>query len=471
MNASAPAIEQVIASIRGFLGERLSTAQAMREQHSRGEDTTPPTLPDAVAFVQTTDEVSRIMALCHQHGVPVVPFGAGTSLEGHVNPVRGGISLDLSQMTAVLELNTEDMDCLIEPGVTRQALNDFLRAEGLFFPVDPGSHCTIGGMCATRASGTNAVRYGTIRENVLGLEVVLADGRVIQTGGRTRKAANGYDLTRLFIGSEGTLGVITAAALRLVPALKRVETAFVAVPSPDAALSLLSRMLESGADVIAFELIRKECMQVVERHGLRTRMPMALESPWYVMVEIAAAHPAVPLKEMLEDTLAEAAEAGDCTDAVLAANEDQRAGFWRIREDYPDCQRRNGPYVGTDTAVPVSSVPRFLARVEKELVANWPEGELFMIGHAGDGNIHLGMGAPKGMEYKDWASRAAGLEALVNSIAVEMGGSFSAEHGIGQSKRHAMASLKDPVALDVMRAIKGAIDPESLMNPGKMLPG
>ncbi|MFN7305204.1 MAG: FAD-binding oxidoreductase, partial [Acetobacteraceae bacterium] len=184
MNASAPAIAQVIASIRGFLGERLSTAQAMREQHSRGEDTTPPTLPDAVAFVQTTEEVSRIMALCHQHGVPVVPFGAGTSLEGHVNPVRGGISLDLSQMTAVLELNTEDMDCLIEPGVTRQALNDFLRAEGLFFPVDPGSHCTIGGMCATRASGTNAVRYGTIRENVLGLEVVLADGRVIQTGGR-----------------------------------------------------------------------------------------------------------------------------------------------------------------------------------------------------------------------------------------------------------------------------------------------
>jgi FAD/FMN-containing dehydrogenase len=253
--------------------------------------------------------------------------------------------------------------------------------------------------------------------------------------------------------------------------LKRVETAFVAVPSPDAALSLLSRMLESGADVIAFELIRKECMQVVERYGLRTRMPMALESPWYVMVEIAAAHPAVPLKEMLEDTLAEAAEAGDCTDAVLAANEDQRAGFWRIREDYPDCQRRNGPYVGTDTAVPVSAVPRFLARVEAELVANWPEGELFMIGHAGDGNIHLGMGAPKGMDYKDWVSRAAGLESLVNAIAVEMGGSFSAEHGIGQSKRHAMASLKDPVALDVMRAIKGAIDPDSLMNPGKMLPG
>ena len=198
---AARPVDAVIAAVRDLIGDRLSTAQAIREQHSRGEDQTPPTLPDAVAYVETTEEVSRILALCNQHGVPLVAFGAGTSLEGHVNPVRRGISLDLSRMTNILEVNPEDMDCLIEPGVTRQQLNDYLRDQGMFFPVDPGSVCTIGGMCATRASGTAAVRYGTIKENVLGLEVVLADGRVIQTGGRARKASNGYDLTRLMIGS------------------------------------------------------------------------------------------------------------------------------------------------------------------------------------------------------------------------------------------------------------------------------
>src|SRR3712207_3611623 len=204
MNTISPRpVDAVIAAARDFLGDRLSTAQAVREQHSHGEDQSPPTLPDAVAFAETTEEVSRLLALCHHHGVPVVPFGAGTSLEGHVNPVRQGISLDLSRMTAILEVNPEDMDCLIEPGVTRAQLNEHLRDQGMFFPVDPGSHCTIGGMCATRASGTNAVRYGTIRDNVLGLQVVLADGRVIETGGGAGQAANGCDLTRPTISSGG----------------------------------------------------------------------------------------------------------------------------------------------------------------------------------------------------------------------------------------------------------------------------
>jgi D-lactate dehydrogenase (cytochrome) len=208
-------VETVIAAAAEFLGDRISRNAALREQHSHGEDAQPPRLPDAVAFAETTGEVARLLALCHAHGVPVVPFGAGTSLEGHVTPVRGGISLDLTRMTRVLEVNQADMDCRVEAGVTRQALNRHLRDQGLFFPVDPGSECTIGGMCATRASGTNAVRYGTIRENALGLTVVLADGRVIHTGGRVRKSATGYDLTRLFIGSEGTLGVMTEIQLRL----------------------------------------------------------------------------------------------------------------------------------------------------------------------------------------------------------------------------------------------------------------
>ncbi|MDB5415913.1 MAG: 2-hydroxy-acid oxidase [Rubritepida sp.] len=254
-NISPNPAAAVITAARALLGDRLTTNDAIRQQHSRGEDTTTPTMPDAVAFVETTAEVSELLKLCNQHGVAVTPFGAGTSLEGHVNPVRAGISLDLSRMTAILEVNSEDMDGLIEPGVTRQQLNEYLRDQGLFFPVDPGSVCTIGGMCATRASGTAAVRYGTIRENVLGLEVVLADGRVINTGGRTRKAANGYDLTRLFIGSEGTLGVITKIRLRLHGIPEAVSAAVCQFPSLEAAVNSVITTMQLGIPVARIELL------------------------------------------------------------------------------------------------------------------------------------------------------------------------------------------------------------------------
>jgi D-lactate dehydrogenase (cytochrome) len=460
MNASAPAIEQVIASIRSFLGERLSTAQAMREQHSRGEDTTPPTLPDAVAFVQTTDEISRIMALCHQHGVPVVPFGAGTSLEGHVNPVRGGISLDLSQMTAVLELNAEDMDCLIEPGVTRQALNDFLRAEGLFFPVDPGSHCTIGGMCATRASGTNAVRYGTIRENVLGLEVVLADGRVIQTGGRTRKAANGYDLTRLFIGSEGTLGVITKIRLRLHGIPEAISAAVCQFPNLASAVEAVSTVMQSGIPVARIELLDEDQMEACIRYskleGFAATTTLFLEfhgSPASVV-------------EQAEAVQAVAQDFG-ATSFEAATDPEARNRLWKARHDayWAAIALKPGHRgITTDVCVPISRLTEAVVKAKETAKASGQTS--CIVGHVGDGNFHCLILFPENDQAaleKAWA-----LDREIVAQGLALGGTCSGEHGIGLGKREFLEQEHGDGALSVMRALKATLDPKGIMNPGKM---
>src|SRR5580692_3748961 len=246
----------VIDAARAFLGDRITTNAGLREHHSHGQDTQPPVMPDAVAFAETSQEVARILALCHAARVPVVPWGAGTSLEGHVTPVRGGITLDLSRMTRILEVSQPDMDCRVEAGVTRDQLNTHLRDAGLFFPVDPGtSACTLGGMCATRASGTNAVRYGTIRENVLGLTVVTADGRIIRTGGRVRKSATGYDLTRLFIGSEGTLGIITEVQLRLHGIPEAASAATCQFATLRDAVETVIAIMQSGIPVARMELL------------------------------------------------------------------------------------------------------------------------------------------------------------------------------------------------------------------------
>jgi FAD/FMN-containing dehydrogenase len=328
----------------------------------------------------------------------------------------------------------------------------------------------VGGMLSTNAGGIRTLRWGNARELVLGLEVVLPDGRVLDDLRRVRKDNSGYALRHLFIGAEGTLGVITAAALRLAPPWRRVETAFVAVPSPDSALALLSRMLGAGAEVVAFELVQWACLDIVARRAPQLRIPLPIEQPWYVMLELAAAHSEVPVRQMLESALFSAHEAGEVTDAAVAENEAQRAAFWRIREDFPEFSRMDGPSVSTDTAVPVSAVPEFLARAERALGERWPEGQMVALGHAGDGNIHLGLKAPPGVTREQWVARAGAAEMVVNEIAVALGGSFSAEHGIGVSKLHAMSALKDPLAVEVMRGLKRTLDPRGLMNPGKVLP-
>ena len=452
--------DAVVAAAREFLGERMSTNASVREQHSRGEDSSTPTLPDAVAFVATAEEVSRLLALCHAHGVPVVPFGAGTSLEGHVNPVRGGISLDLSRMTAVLEVNEQDMDCVIEPGVTRQQLNDHLRAQGLFFPVDPGSHCTIGGMVATRASGTNAVRYGTIRENVLGLEVVLADGRVITTGGRTRKAANGYDLTRLIVGSEGTLGVVTKVRLRLHGIPEATSAAVCQFPSLAAAVETVIAVMQLGIPVARIELrdddMMAACIAYSKLEGFRPATTLFLE---FHGSEAGVA-------EQAEAVQAMAAEQGG-EGFVWATDAESRNRLWKARHDayWAGIASRPGwKALTTDVCVPISRLAEALVGAKQEAEALGHA--TCIVGHVGDGNFHQMVlydpNEPGALE------RAWEMDKRIVARGMALGGTCSGEHGIGLGKREFLEQEHGVEALAVMRSIKAALDPKGIMNPGKI---
>jgi D-lactate dehydrogenase (cytochrome) len=461
MNTISPRpVDAVIAAVRGLIGDRLSTAQAIREQHSRGEDQTPPTLPDAVAYVETTEEVSRILALCNQHGVPLVAFGAGTSLEGHVNPVRRGISLDLSRMTNILEVNAEDMDCLIEPGVTRQQLNDYLRDQGMFFPVDPGSVCTIGGMCATRASGTAAVRYGTIRENVLGLEVVLADGRVINTGGRARKAANGYDLTRLFIGSEGTLGVITKVRLRLHGIPEAMSAAVCQFPDLKSAVETTIATMQAGIPVARIELLDADQMQASIKYskleGYRPTPTLFLEfhgSP-------------AAVAEQAESVEAIAADFGG-EGFAWATDAEARNRLWKARHDAYWAAVALIPghrAITTDVCVPISRLAEAIVGAKEDALA--AGATTCIVGHVGDGNFHqvilFDPNDPAALD-KAWE-----LDRRIVARGLALGGTCSGEHGVGLGKREFLEQEHGAEALSVMRGIKTSFDPKGILNPGKM---
>ena len=457
---TARPVDAVIAAAREFLGERLSTAQAVREQHGRGEDQTPPTLPDAVAFAGTTEEVSRIVALCHQHGVAVTPFGAGTSLEGHVNPVRRGITLDLSRMTAIHEVNPEDMDCLIEPGVTRHQLNDFLRDQGLFFPVDPGSHCTIGGMCATRASGTNAVRYGTIRENVLGLQVVLADGRVIETGGRARKAANGYDLTRLMIGSEGTLGVITRVRLRLHGIPEAMSSAVCQFPDLKSAVETVIATSQSGIPVARMELLDAAMMEACVRYSKLEGYKPATT----LFLEFHGSHAGVA--EQAASVEAIAVENGG-EGFAWATDAEERNRLWKARHDayWAGLALKPGwKALTTDVCVPISRLAEALVGAKEEAEALGHT--TCIVGHVGDGNFHqmvlFDPTDPEGLE------RAWEMDRRIVARGLALGGTCSGEHGVGLGKREFLEQEHGAEALAVMRAIKHGLDPKGILNPGKM---
>ena len=453
-------VETVIEALRDTLGERATTNAGLREHHSHGQDTQPPALPDAVAFVETTEEAAKVLAVCHAAGVPVVPWGAGTSLEGHVTPVRGGVTLDLSRMTRIIDVSQPDMDCRVEAGVTRDQLNTHLRDQGLFFPVDPGTAlCTLGGMCATRASGTNAVRYGTMRENALGLTVALADGRVIRTGGRVRKSSTGYDLTRLFIGSEGTLGVITEIQLRLHGIPEATSSATCQFDTLRGAVETVIGILQSGIPVARMELLddvqTAACIAHSKLEGLRP-----LPSLFFEFHGTPAG-----VAEQASQAEAIAADYG-AHGFQWATDPADRQKLWQARHDALWAVLALKPghktFV-TDSIVPISRMDEAILGTQADIRASGLTAPI--VGHVGDGNYHtviLVPPEPGGLE------RAWELDKKIVARALDLGGSCSGEHGVGIGKREFLEREHGAEALAVMRSIKAALDPRGIMNPGKI---
>jgi D-lactate dehydrogenase (cytochrome) len=453
-------VATLIAAAREFLGDRITTNAALRDHHSHGQDTQPAVLPDAVAFVESTDEVCRVMALCHAEHVPVVPWGAGTSLEGHVTPVRGGITLDLSRMNHVLEVSQSDMDCRVEAGVTRDQLNAYLRDLGLFFPVDPGTAvCTIGGMSATRASGTNAVRYGTMRDNVMGLTVVMPDGRRIRTGGRVRKSSSGYDLTRLFVGSEGTLGVITEVQLRLHGIPEAVSSATCQFQTLRDAVETVIAILQTGIPVARMELLDDvqmgACIAYSKLEGLDELPTLFFEfhgSPASVAEQAGQAE--------------EIARGFDGLGFAWATEPAARAKLWQARHDalWACLALRPGHRgIATDAIVPISRLNEAILGAKDDIAASGLTAPI--VGHVGDGNFHTVILVPP---EPDGMARAWELDKKIVARALALGGSCSGEHGVGIGKREFLEQEHGAEALTVMRAVKQALDPRGVMNPGKI---
>ncbi len=458
--ASRPAqASSVIDLLKARFGERVSTAAAVREQHGRDESYHRPAPPDAVVFAQSTEEVSEIVRACAAATVPVIAFGTGTSLEGHVAALQGGVCIDLSQMNRVLRVSAADLDCTVEAGVTRKQLNEHLRDTGLFFPIDPGADASLGGMAATRASGTNAVRYGTMRENVLSLTVVLADGRVIRTARRARKSSAGYDLTRLFVGSEGTLGVITEVTLRLYGIPEAIMAAVCPFPSVEAAVDTVVATIQAGVPVARIELLDAKQMDAVNRYA---KLDYAVAptlffefhgTPQGVAEQVAQA------KEF-------AAEQGG-TQFRWASTQEERSKLWQARHDayYAALATRPGAKGwATDVCVPISRLAECIAETKRDLDQSFVTAVL--VGHVGDGNFHLAFILDP--DRPDELAEASRLNDRMVQRAIAMDGTCTGEHGVGYGKMDFLIAEHGD-AISVMRSIKRALDPDNIMNPGKIV--
>ncbi|HXF67865.1 MAG TPA: FAD-binding oxidoreductase [Burkholderiales bacterium] len=429
----------------------------------------------AVVRPASTEEVSAVVRICAETGTGIVPQGGNTGMCGAAtpSPAGGEIVLSLARMNRVLELDALNDTITVQAGCVLAAIQQAAAAAGRFFPLSLGAEgsCQIGGNLATNAGGVNVLRYGNARDQVLGLEVVLPDGRVWNGLKGLRKDNTGYDLKHLFIGSEGTLGVITAAVLKLHPLPRSRVTALAAVASPAAAVELLALVREGCGDrVSAFEIVSRSCVELVLAHIPGTREPLGEPHPWYALMELADAGTPGPLQADFERALERAAERGLARDAAVASSEAQRQSLWKLRETIPEAARAEGLVYRHDIALPVSRVPEFIAEADAALSSAFPGVRVICFGHLGDGNLHYNCFVP-GRRREDAAAReATDVSRLVYDIVARYGGSFSAEHGIGQSKRGELARYKSAPELDLMRAVKRALDPRGILNPGKVLP-
>ncbi|OWW20551.1 FAD-binding oxidoreductase [Noviherbaspirillum denitrificans] len=455
-----PLPAELLAALESIFEDRVSTSQAMREHHGRDESSYDPMLPDAVVFAQTTEEVAEVVKLCNAHDIPIIPYGTGTSLEGHILALRGGVTIDLSQMNAVLAVHAEDQTATVQAGVTRKQLNQEIRDTGLFFPIDPGADASLGGMAATRASGTNAVRYGTMRENVLALTVVTSDGRIIKTGTRAKKSSAGYDLTRIFVGSEGTLGIITEVTVRLYPQPEAVSAAVCSFPSTAAAVNTVIQTIQMGVPVARVEFLDENCVRAINAYD-----KMSLPEKPLLLFEFHGSESSVQEQAQVVQEIAGEQEA---IAFEWATRPEDRTRLWAARHNayFAMLQMRPaGRAITTDACVPISR----LAECILDTQADCEKNDMIhgIVGHVGDGNFHVLM-----MVDPDDAAdvaRAEGINQRMVARAISMDGTCTGEHGVGMHKMDFLVQEHGEEAIETMRILKRAFDPKNILNPGKII--
>ena len=453
------AIALAIDALKQRLGPRLTTGRSVREQHAHTTTYIPVQPPDAVVFAESTEDVQEVVRVCAEYSVPVIPFGTGTSLEGGVNAPRGGICVDLMRMNRILAVHAEDLDVTLQPGVTREDLNTHLRDQGLFFPIDPGANASLGGMASTRASGTNAVRYGTMRENVVSLTAVMADGRAVKTAARTRKSSAGYDLTRLIVGAEGTLGIITELTLRLYGIPERISSGVCRFPSVEAACNATIMAMQAGLPMARIELLDAVMVEATNRYS-----DLDLPVSPMLMLEFHGTERGVEEQTAL---FADIAAEFDGSPIDWVSTTEARNAMWKARHDAYWAMlayRPGSKGIATDACVPISRLAECVAETVRDverlgLVAP-------IIGHVGDGNFHVSPLVM--MDDPDEVARAEEMIENLNMRAIAMEGTCTGEHGIGQGKRRFVA-LEHGAGADVMAAVKRALDPLDIMNPGKVV--